>query len=117
MTGGSARVPIVGSKLAIGMHGATYVIVTTPSPQLPVGARFLALGNAMPAASPGVYWLGRSQARPPTQEERLQLRNTGARSRRTKPVETPDELLKPEVAITAARVEQQREPADLISGP
>jgi hypothetical protein len=111
---GSLIVRGVASRLARDTQGRTIVVVTTPDVGLPVGTVFVALGNAMPAVSVGVYFLGRSRGRPPTQEERLQLRNTGARSRRTKPVETPDELLDDSAAIEAARREQQTTPGDLI---
>jgi hypothetical protein len=105
----------VSSRLARDTWGRTVAVQTTPCPGLPVGWVGIVLGNAMPAASVGVYFLGRSRGRPPTPEERLQLRNAGARSRRTKPVEAPDEMLEPQAAIAAARVAQERQPVDMLA--
>jgi hypothetical protein len=62
----------VGSKLATGAHGELLVVVTTPSPRLPVGAVFVALGNQARSIEDGWRWLGQSKARPPTPDERVE---------------------------------------------
>jgi hypothetical protein len=109
----------VSSKLGEDRYGRRIVTITSPSVGLPTGMVFLVRGNTLLlslADAPGaISWLGRSKGRTPTPEERLQIRNTGARSRRAKPAEVPDELLEPETAIDVARREQQAAPADLIS--
>jgi hypothetical protein len=106
----------VSSKLGHDDRGRLIVIITSPSPGLAVGDQFLVLGNLLRLTLVGdeksIAWLGVRTGRPADARERSERR---PRSRRQQPIEVADEFLEREVAIEAARREQQAAPADLIS--
>jgi len=71
------------------------------------------LGNALEGG-----WLGARTGRLPEARERVRERGGGARLRDAAVKgETPDETLSREEAVRQARLEQQREPPDLIGWP
>jgi hypothetical protein len=96
----------VSSRLALDGHGRRIAVVTVPLPEIDVGHVFLV-----------IRWEIRS-ARPPTAKERREARPPYQSPRtgwnRKPPREVADEELAEEAAIEAARLEQQREPRDLL---
>jgi hypothetical protein len=102
----------VGSRLGFDSHGRFVAIETD-------GTVWLVLGNVILSAVPGepaVFgWLGKT-GRPPTPRERAEASDGSGRLRRQRrQVEVPDEALTDEEAVRLARLEQQREPVNLIS--
>ena len=94
--------------------GRAIVVVSSPTIiELPVGLRFVVLGNDLPTAAVGFGWLGKRAGRPPLPAERANG-SYCAPVRRRAP-EPDDDALEPPEAIELARLEQQRTPADLIS--
>jgi hypothetical protein len=85
------------------------------------GLRWVVLGNLINSTVNGDQilfgWLGPS-GRPPTPRERSMARPpyeaNGAKQRRARLEEIPDEELDEAAALRACRLEQQRQPADLI---
>ncbi len=103
----------VSSRLALDQFGRPVAIVTTPAPRLDVGEWFLVV-------DPTVFGLLPARTgRPATAREQVWNRRDAPydpqRDRRLRSVsEIPDEELDERAALEAARLEQQRRPADLI---
>jgi hypothetical protein len=108
----------VSSRYAFDSHGRLVVEVTSPTiVELPVGWRAVVVGNDLPCNQVGFGWLGRT-GRPPTAREMVEARapyNSTARQERERRQPVDDELLAEAAAIELARLEQQRQPADLVN--
>ena len=104
----------MSSRLAFDHHGRLVAIEAD-------GTRWVVLGNLVYSTSSGEIilfgWLGRS-GRPPTAREMAEARppyeSTSAMRERRQRLEVPDDELDEKAAIEAARLEQQRQPADLL---
>jgi len=103
----------VSSRLALDPHGRRVVVVTTPSLWLQVGDRFrvadpcawglLPAGTGRPASARELLWNRRDAPYDPARDRRFRSLS-----------EVPDDELDERAALEAARLEQQRHPADLI---
>lgn len=107
---------VASGRLATDEHGRQVVVATTAAVDVRVGDVWVILGNVLPAAEAGVYWLGQDRGRRASAKEQAE-----ARAPYRAPVlapapadELPDEALAEQEAIRLARLEQQREPLCLL---
>lgn len=115
-TGNRANLDRVASRI-VRVSGSGRMIVETTTEELatPRGTRFYVVGNML---GDRIDWLERKTGRPPSPEERLQVRlpSTVTDSFKNAPEpETPAELLGQAEAIRAAYVEQRKTPIDLLT--
>lgn len=116
---------MTSSRLRRDRIGRMVVVLAEPTVDLDAGHVLgRVIGNALQAGSLGIGWLGKS-GRPPTAEERAGAR-APYRASEYKPSafgvlhgprDVPDEQLADRAAIELARIEQQRDPPDLIGAP
>jgi hypothetical protein len=112
---------VCSSRIALDPHGRVIAVATTSAPDVEIGRRWILIGNSGRAGERGFEWMGRS-GRKPTARERPEARppyesrqKTASWERRTAEREqVPDEHLADAEAIRLARLEQQRQPADLL---
>jgi hypothetical protein len=101
----------MSSRLAVDSLGRQVVEIMTPSPFLAVGMRFPVVDELVKLNT----W-ARSQGRPPTAQEMASARPPYVNPATARRREQHDdgEWMDEQAALEAARLEQQREPADLI---
>lgn len=82
----------MSSRLARDSHGRLVCIVTTPSPRLEHGQRFVVLGNQIECAGTGISFVGAPTGRKPEPIDRQPRPNEGRTGtvRQTWPAEYPD---------------------------
>jgi hypothetical protein len=103
---------VCSSRLGTDQFGRQTAVVTTPGAVPEVGALFLVLDGHP-------YGLVPERGRLATAEEQLEARPPyqpgRSRTERERRPEIPDALLAEEEAIRLSRLEQQRQPVDLLS--
>ena len=105
----------MSSRLAADAFGRQIVVITTPSAGLDSGMRFLMLGNEFRCNQDGVFWCGYREGRRPTAREMAEARAPfNAPREYDLPKVDDDDLSEPD-ALFLARVEQEREPVDLLN--
>jgi hypothetical protein len=113
----------VSSRLAVDRYGRTVAVISVGTlPDVPLGYRYLVLGDTIASAGVRVFFLAentRRASRPANGRERVEsqrhapYRPAPSRQEREQQ-QVPDSELAEQAAIELARKEQQREPADLI---
>ena len=84
---------------------------------MPVGTRLRMVGNSFEAGGLRVGWLGTKTGRPATAAELKRVHNpySATAAKKLREEAKADDELDDAAAVEACRLEQEREPADLIS--
>jgi hypothetical protein len=110
----------VASSAIRDQSGRRVVVVTaSESAETPVGWLGVMVGDTFETAGTRIYFLEHNRGRLPTAREQTQTRapyDPSSTRRQPKRTQVDDDHLAEPEAIELARIEQEREPADLMNG-